>query len=260
MASIHQVNHPGRELNISFKSRKRHSLDYYFYSSNNTNGIRLWNRRLINGKRNSHKRKFIEINGKFVHSLRNSSEKEAVLRFWGEYEGHTEFELLVKSTKEDYWNNPFAVHRPFFCNQNINDQNTDPFIFGDDFFYAICKKANLINLGAGDIILFGSEFGLNPKVKFYLDTLFVVKDSQPSTLDNTIYDIVYQESTLKRIGISNCTNGILPVHTGIKFSDNQKYYSYFPCKPVSNNNVFGRPIIDTFRLGLKKPGARTGFK
>lgn len=261
MAAIHQVNHPGKELNISFRNRKKHKLDYYFCQGNITHGVRFWNRCFINGKPNSHKRKFIEINGKYVDSLQNSTEKVSLLRFWGEYEGHSEFELLSRLKNVPYWNNPIAVHRPFFFNQNINDQNTDPYIFGNNFYFAICKKASLDNLGNGDIILFGSEFGSKPNVKFYLDTLFVVNDEQESILDNTLYDIIYQESTLKRIGISDCTKGTLPVHTGIKFPDNSEYFSFFPCKQLTDENrSFGRPVIDTVSLGLKRPGARTGSK
>ena len=259
MASIHQVNHPGQELNITYKSHKEHSYDYYFFQNSTTKGIRLWNRCFINNKPNSHKRKFIEFKGEYVDSIQNPTEKQGLLRFWGEYEGHSEFELLTPLLNVPYWNNPIAVHRPFFCNQNVNDQNTDPFIFGDNFYYAICKKSNLKKICNGDIILFGSEFGQKGKVKFYLDTLFVVKDSQPSILSNN-YDLIYKESTLKRIGISNCTNGTLPIHIGSKFVHRCNIYSFFPAKVAVNNNGFGRPIIDTEGLGLQKPGARTGSK
>jgi hypothetical protein len=254
MASIHQVNHPGKEFEISHTSKKQSSQDSYFFNGSTVKGIRLWNR-------NDHYRKFIEINGIYVDSINNAVPKKALLRFWGEYEGHTEFELLNPINNDPYWNNPKAVHRPFYCNQNINNQNTDPFLFGDNFYYAICKKANLKDLCSGDIVLFGSEFGGKLNVKFYLDTLFIIKNSQPSILDDNLYDLDYQESTLKRIGISNCTNGTLPIHTGVCFSDSKKCFSFFPCNSQNSvDNSFGRPIIDTVSLGLRTPGARTGSK
>lgn len=258
MASIHQVNHPGQELNIKFKSRKTHIQDYYFFQGSINSGVRLWNRCSINGKPNSHKRKFIEHSGKYVESVDPTKEGKSLLRFWGEYEGHSEFELLIPLVNLPYWNNPWAVHRPFFCARNINDQNTDPFIFGDNFYYAICKKTNLKNLNIGDIILFGSEFGTKEDIHFYLDTMFVVENVQSSILSN-LYDVVYQESTLKRIGISNFTKGTLPIHVGKKFSNDGNIFSFFPAK-IASNNSFGRPIIDVERLGLQKPGARTGAK
>jgi len=254
MSSIHQVNHPGKEFEITSNPKKQCQQDFYFLNGSTIKGIRLWNR-------HKHMRKFIEINGKYIDSIQNSTEKASLLRFWGEYEGHSEFELLSPLKNVPYWNNPMAVHRPFFCNQNINNQNTDPYIFGSNFYYAICKKESLKDMDSGDIVLFGSEFGSKPNAIFFLDTLLVLMDSQPSILNNKMYDTIYQESTLKRIGISNCTNGTLPVHPGVKFSDNQQCFSFFPCIPVENkNSVFGRPEINTVKLGLKEPGARTGSK
>jgi hypothetical protein len=258
MASIHQVNHPGQELNIIYNRQNKHSQDYYFFQGSFNRGVRLWNRGFINGKPNSHKRKFIEHSGKYVKCVDSTKEEEVLLRFWGEYEGHSEFELLKPILNLPYWNNPLAVHRPFFCAQNINDQNTDPFIFGDNFYYAVCKKTNLKNITNGDIILFGSEFGTKKYIYFFLDTLFVVENAQSSILSD-LYDEVYQESTLKRIGISNCTKGTLPIHVGKKFSIGGKIFSFFPAQ-IASNNVFGRPIIDVESLGLQKPGARTGAK
>lgn len=259
MASIHQVNHPGRELNINFKTRIKHSQDYYYFSSSLSKGVRLWNRCVIDMKSNSHKRKFIEHEGKYIESLSSKFEGEGLLRFWGEYEGHSEFELIIALVNIPYWNNPCAIHKPFFCNQNINDQNTDPYIFGKNFFYAVCKKADLKNICNGDLIMFGSEFGSKGNVKFYLDTLFVVEQELPSILDSSIYDNIYQESTLKRIGLSNSTNGTLPIHLGKKYSSGCDIFSFFPAKKADNNS-FGRPVIDTEKLSLQKPGARTGSK
>ncbi len=157
MASIHQVNHPGQEMNISFQSPNSQPQDFYFYINSKIKGVRLWNRCYANGRPQSHKRKFMEINGKYVGNIENPEEKNGLLRFWGEYEGYSEFELLEPLNSEPYWNSPCAIHRPFFCKQNINDQNTDPYVFGGNFYYSICKKGNLINLVIGDLILFGSE-------------------------------------------------------------------------------------------------------
>jgi hypothetical protein len=259
MASIHQVNHPGQELNISYRNRHRHQFDYYFLPNSTTEGVRLWSRCFVNGKANSHKRKFIEHNGKYVEDLNSKNEKSGLLRFWGEYEGHSRFELLSQLPNLPYMNNPNAIHKPFFCMLNKNDQNTDPYIFGENFYYAICKKNQLKNIHSGDIILFGSEFGSKGNVKFHLDTLFVVEKEQDSVICNDVYDSIYMESTLKRIGLSCCTNGNLPIHIGSKFSSKGNIFSFFPAK-TANDNIFGRPIIDTENLGLQKPGARTGAK
>jgi len=252
MPSIHQVNHPGIEMNISYLVRKDHTEDYYFYNNSNSIGVRLWNRD------STHKRKFIEHKGRYIESLGQNKQREGILRFWGEYEGHSEFHLLEKNKEKPIFNQPIAVHKPFFCSKLINNQNTDPYIFDNKFYYAICKKEKLKNIKEGDIILFGSEFGKRGEVQFYLDTLFVVDAVQPSILDKSLYSKIYLESTLKRLGYSDCTKGTLPIHLGKNYSKN-KIYSFFPSK-LNINISFGRPIIDTVSLRLQTPGARTGSK
>jgi len=255
MATIHQINHPGQELIIRYKNCNKYKDDYKFNNNSINEGIRYWNRY------DAHKRKFIESYGKYVD---NFVEKSATLYFWGEYEGFSEFELLQWENKGNYWEQPCAIHKPFFFNQKINKQNTDPFIFGDNWYYAICKKNKLKNIQNNDIILFGSEFGSKDNEKFYLDTLFVVKQSLSSIIDKTLYDDIYIESTLTRIGINSCSKGNLPIHTAQNFSNNNSIFSFFPATIDKNSESFGkRPHFDADfmeKLGLQKPGARTGCK
>ncbi len=259
MASIHQVNHPGTEIEINYRSRASRTDDYYFFPGSKNKGVRLWNRGATDPKPNQHYRKFIEHEGKYVDSISKGTEKSGLLRFWGEYEGHSEFELLNRIVNVSDCDNPYELHKPFFCYQRMKGQNTDPYVFGDNFYYAVCKKNKLKNISPGDLILFGSEFGPAQNVKFYLDTLFVVDREQPCELDNSIYDITYQESTLKRIGVTACSRGDLPIHMGKKFSSDNSPFSFFPAK-LAENYSFGRPVIDAEKLGLRKPGARTGSK
>jgi hypothetical protein len=255
MASIHQVNHPGKELKISYRARNKHLQDYYFFQNSKNQGIRYWNRCAI-----GHKRKFIECEGRFVSDLNSSFELSGLLRFWGEYEGHSKFMLLPPLKDSAYWNSPYAVHQPFFCRENMNDQNTDPYIFGNNFYYAVCKKSELKNIKVNDIILFGSEFGKTGNVKFYLDTLFVIENEEDSITSNSFYDELYIESTLRNIGLNSTIKGKMPIHIGKKYQEkNSKIFSFFPAK-LSKNISFGRPVIDTVKLGLQKPGARTGAK
>ena len=260
MPTIHQVNHPGKELNLTFRSRKRNATNYFFFPDSKNQGIRFWNKCMINDKPNSHKRKFIEHEGKFIKNIFNPVQESGLLRFWGEYEGFSKFELLISQQNTPYWDNPYAIHMPFFYKEGIDEQNTDPYIFGDNFYYAICKKSHLKNLKANDLIIFGSEFGKRGFEKFYLDTLLIVQDELPSIADNSIYDEIYLESTLKRIGITETTTGALPINVGRKYNLNNIHtYSFFPAK-IANSNGFGRPVIDTTLYGLQKPGARTGSK
>jgi len=90
--------------------------------------------------------------------------------------------------------------------------------------------------------------------------LFVIEKEIPSII-NSSFDEIFIESTLKRIGLSNCTNGTMPIHIGKKFCCDNNLFSFFPAKVFNNEKTgFGRPVIDTISLGLLKPGARTGAK
>jgi hypothetical protein len=259
--SIHQVNHPGKEFGISFRTRMKHTGDFVFFDGSKTEGIRLWNRCFINEKPNSHKRKFLEVAGKYVDSLKGTpKECGGTLRFWGEYEGHSEFTLLDPVPKATYWDSPGVLHRPFFCLEKANDQNTDPFVFGDFIYYATCKKKMLDNIAPGDLIIFGSEFGANGDVHFYLDTLIVVGSALPAVISGS-FDRVYIESTLKRIGLSSCAREMPPIHTGRKCAADSSRFSFIPARLSRNERRgFGRPIVNTKKLGLQAPGARTGAK
>lgn len=258
MPIVHQVNHPGSELKINFKASQKHESLYRFFEGNKTEGIRFWNHGTINGRPNSHKRKFIEHYGKYLTTPDGKAENPGLLRFWGEYEGHSQFELLNKDNLHPYWDHPRAVHRPFFYSQGINEQNTDPYLFGENFYFAVCKKQRLLPISPGDIVIFGSEFGPKGDVKFYLDTLFVIDQSQKPKLE--LYPTNYQESTLKRLGITDCSKSEISIDVGKKFTKDAGYFSFFPAKPREGNDGFGRPIIDTVSIGLQKPGARTGAK
>lgn len=268
MNSIHHVNHPGKELNISFRSRNIKKDFYVFENNSTTEGIRFWNYNKYKEKSYPHKRKFIEHPGTFVKGINELEQSETVnLRFWGEYEGRSKFKLLEKQGSKFNHNNPTAVHKPFFSNEGICQQNTDPYIFGDEFFYAICKKGNLTDLKAGDIVLFGSEFGSKANgVKFYLDTLMVIKDVITRQSFEQL-DEVYMESTIRRLDDYYDDSKVFTVHRGLKFSDpNRKQddvFSFVPCKQSDNSAFgFGRPVIDTetYYGYLKKPGAYTGCK
>ena len=251
MSSIHQVNHPGREQGISYRGHLRHAEDYYFFPDSKTQGVRLWNRTMVGPRQNMHKRKFMECAGTYVDALSAFQSKNATLRFWGEYEGHSRFKLLEPLAGVPYWENPCALHHPFFCAQGMQDQNTDPWIFGEHWYYAICQKSRLRNIQAGDLILFGSEFGDG----FYLDTLFVVQERLPSQWE--LFAPVYRESTLRHLSVQPQQQGNFPVHVGLKQSDAETLFSFVPAH-LPGSMQRNRPRIDTITLGLKKPGARTG--
>ncbi|ALO17358.1 hypothetical protein L21SP5_03763 [Salinivirga cyanobacteriivorans] len=260
MASVHQVNHPGKEFPISFERRKQHADDYFFFNNSYSRGLRKWNR-----KPNPHYRKFMVHKGKYVSKADATIEIEALLNFWGEFEGPSEFTLVQHNPNEKYWNNPTAIHKPLFIDEERGDQNTDPYIFGERFLYAICKKTELDNLSPGDIMLFGSEFGAKPDVHFYLDTLMVIKDE--ISVVGSEFDALYRELTLDRLKDEQTGQSLTnSVHTGVTFADRKEAvgcFSFVPVREAGNYPLgFGRPVLknELITKYLRKPGAYTGYK
>ena len=144
MSSIIQFPHPGSEHNKKTGTK--------------------WN----TGK---HKRKFLKENGCYLTAL-STKPIEDIVYFWGEWEAPS----TVKTIPDNKSPLPRSIFEPYYTLPvPKNAANTDPFVFGNQFHYCICKQGHytsLRELEKGDMILFGS----NLKGHFVLDTVFVIKD------------------------------------------------------------------------------------
>ena len=100
------------------------------------------------------------------------------LVFWGEWEPQSR---VVCTYSDPVPDGPRLLYEPYYTPaaswQNERKQNTDPFVFGDQFQYAGCLQhtkrgaTQLRYLDRGSIILFGS---CREKRDFVIDTVFVV--------------------------------------------------------------------------------------
>ncbi len=260
---IIQFSHPGKELEMKKNSRLNgHS---YFFETSDT-GIRYWN------NENDHKRKFIKQRGWYLENEGNTFNpipKEGELYFWGEWEPQSEFKLTGNRFSSQP-SLPHAIHKPFLSNRGRGSQNTDPFIFGEQFYYTNCKQSQsgkgrkLLDLPTNSIILFGSE---KDKKHFVIDTIFVVEDSETVASYRTHPN--HYPQTLREVtidlngGLSNWNNIYKGKMYNFKkhFSPKEPYlFSYFPCKINCEETGFERPIIDWRKFGLQKPGAYTVLK
>lgn len=121
---------------------------------NESDNIIPWN------NNDTHRRKFILSEGKYVVS--NDEQVERALVFWGEWEAQSEIERINigNLNPPNYLNRPFI--NPTFPNRT---HNTDPYVFGENFRYIICKQGYfhnvLTNLEPSSIILFGSSINKN---------------------------------------------------------------------------------------------------
>jgi len=187
-----------------------------------------------------HKRKFMEHKGDYIDESGKKHENQ-LLRFWGEYECCSYYQSLGKQVAP-YYDNPNYCHKPIAPISLTVGLNTDPFIFGDEFYYACCKKTNKTNLQYGDIILFGTIFKSQPnksKFELHLDTFFVV-DKEEIPANMSAFYIM-------------CMGNYMPirVHKGILHKNNQQMFSFVPCRPRNNkNDRFGRLRIDLSSFGI----------
>ncbi|MCX6162867.1 MAG: hypothetical protein NTV87_16225 [Ignavibacteriae bacterium] len=216
-----QLNHPGKEKKFEIGKGYFHSdgIDY-----------REWN----NDK--THYRKFIEHTGLYVSGLKKQKPVKGRLLFWGEWEGYSIFQPLNRL-------NPNGVHKPLHCIKNRGHQNTDPYIYGDNFKYAICKqRGHLTQLDEDSLILFGSSY----EKHFCLDTVFVIKsyescnDVAKNRANN--YSKIYKQATLNQLNNAYAIpveNPSLRLYKSLSYYDDSNYFSYVPCKVYNSGNAKG---------------------
>jgi hypothetical protein len=227
-----QFNHPGNQKPFSIGNG---------YRNIGGNIIREWNNDMV------HYRKFLLNKGEYLDNISDSKPKKTDLYFWGEWEGNSIFSPIVN---RNYQILPNGIHRAFHSTVIRGGQNTDPYIFGKEFKYCICKQTgNLCNLDPNSLILFGSTF---PSLgKFYIDTVFVVKNNVSATHVQAShaagYSKTYQETTLEQLseylGVPHRPSNCKLYHSQTWW-DNKEYFSFVPCKLELNGNGFERLFID----------------
>lgn len=130
-----------------------------------------------------HRRKFLRAPGRLLGNEGALRQTDVV--FWGEYEAASRVVRRWPPTGDL----PTALHEPLLSSppDSPKRQNTDPWVFGDRFLYSNCKQLTpsggtsaLQRLTLGSVILFGSQLD----GRFCLDTVFVVADSLPYTLND----------------------------------------------------------------------------
>src|SRR6266508_398552 len=91
-------------------------------------GIKAWNS-------GAHRRKFLRLNGKYIEAI-GAVPRSDELVFWSEWEPESHVERVVNAVG----GGPRWIHRPFYVRpvSYRGLQNTDPFVFGDCFFYTLC--------------------------------------------------------------------------------------------------------------------------
>jgi hypothetical protein len=222
-----QLNHPGPQKKFkSFINPSKISEGYKRLADQKI--IREWNNDLPNNKR-PHYRKFIKNTGEYIDDLKSKPTK-SILHFWGEWEGNSFFNVICNGN-----GTPNGVHQPFHSIAIRGFQNTDPYVYGEYFKYAICSQTGVMkSLSNGSLILFGTT----TKLGFLLDTVFVVKSNEPAEIvHNTAgskYSQTYKEETLDQLyeylKVPYCSNKEIKLYRGQTFWECNTYFSFVPCK------------------------------
>ena len=193
-----------------------------------------------------HARKFLQQRGRYVNSI-ESKPATADLHFWGEWEPQSK---LVRAIEGSAPNHPRNVVRPFLRPRRDVERlhTTDPFVFGDTFYYSHCKMiGKMTRLARGSVILFGSRIDGG----FVLDTVFVVDEWMECTLDNfqsLPVPSIYQTATLEplysnRDGCKPCLPGLRLYCGAMRSRPFEGMFSFFPCLPANRSNGFARPTV-----------------
>lgn len=241
-----QLNHPGHQKPFKLG---------HGYRLIGIHTIREWSNEPV------HFRKFIQNNGLYVNGLKDLQPSQADFYFWGEWEGNSYFNEFPNA---DYRILPNGLHKLFHSTKIRGLQNTDPYIYGDNFKYCVCKQTGrLTKLILNDLILFGTVVpSLN---KFYIDTVFIIKDHNSSAnvqaTGGAPYSQVYKEQTLEQLNeylkVPTYANNN-KVYQSKTWWDDKEYFSFVPCKLDYNSVGFERLFIElsnqTFLLSRNPTG------
>jgi hypothetical protein len=197
------------------------------------------------------------------------SHRDAIL-FWGEWEAPSrvqEFEARGAGYPR-YLHEPFLEPRSEFADL----QNTDPFVFGDQFLYTGCQQwrgkphgnpVQLRYLLPGSVILFGSCAGN----RFLLDTVFVVRDfidhdkrNYLDVLRGSVPD-AYWTVTLGPWYASADHGRSFRLYRGASLADTVNgMFSFFPCRRADGPPTHGFARPDLSDLWWVNPRLRQGWR
>lgn len=237
-----QLMHPGQEPSRGQKIQKSK-----FY-------LKEWN------TTDCHRRKYMYAIGDYLENGKLHINK--AIHFWGEWE--PESVCVALNHKGEV---PKSLHTPIFIAEqdrkkgiNIlenrfslamgNDRlNTDPFVFGDTFYYTCCHISQLPDLNKGDILLFGSVKSSETGRMFLLDTVFVVDNTAVKV--NTAFiknNRIFYETVIapaERYEKDGCVKKekVDPVISGAMYYKGDKPFSFVPFKKADNGEFCDRLAI-----------------
>jgi hypothetical protein len=201
-----------------------------------------------------HRRKFLTAPGRYLVAGAMRSDE---LVFWGEWEPQSR---VVGTYPDPARGAPRFLYKPYYSppatSLGARLQNTDPFVFGDQFQYTGCLQhtkrgaTQLRYLDRGSIVLFGS---CREKREFVVDTVFVVDrwidHDQANQRTPEVRGAV--SSTYGEVTLDPWYAGDVPAERSHRLyfgatpeTPVDGMFSFFPCLPApAAGRGFARPVI-----------------
>lgn len=228
-------------------------------------GFKVWN---FEG----HHRKFLKHKGNFINKDGFKTNKE--MAFWGEWEPESYFHKNKPKGElySQYYHEPFYTNNP----STYYLQNTDPFVFNNDFHYCVCQQHKVKQFGkipVGSVLMFGGMAGIGKgsslKASIAMDTVLVIKDkvvySQQTLLnlrkkyhkgkreDLRLYDVngehylnvtpEYYEICLDKVKFE-FEGETLTLYQCENYDTNKEFYSFFPCTEWGNEELYSKTLLE----------------
>lgn len=248
---IVEFTHPGCEY-----IPKKRGEDHHVLWSDDTrgSGVRIWN------ELGSHKRKFLVSGGRYITD-KTANPQMSKFTYWGEWEAQSHFRHsgLPRGAR------PQFIHEPYLdlSYDGPRRHNTDPFTYGEHFWYTNCKQKRdgfITQLDNLSVILFGTEFAEG----FRLDTVFVVDKGHRPPFSDDFIDSAPQQLKSTNFLHNNLArspeNDYLTFYKSLNYDESPTLFSFVPCRPFSSGKptTHDRPLLEPWeKFGLQKPGART---
>lgn len=229
-----------------------------------------------------HRRKLLESHDASVIDASHIKSKDCKITFVGEWECCSEHRpnSKYKTGSKDIYKD---IHSPFLTVLDSHPQvlNTDPFVFGDYFYYVCCKVRD--DMKPGDIVIIGTFKKDNP-YEFIVDTVMVllgnyeIKENEDKYFPYAYYNVTLSKILPnKKVWIGKMydnrkhnRNYLEHIYQDLEnsyneiYNKNQKLFSFVPCKrliedPNNTQIVTSLPVITVKNSkGDVLKGARNG--
>lgn len=170
-----------------------------------------------------HLRKLLHATNAEVVDGNNELLKNQDIYFLGEFEGCSNYTPNSNYPTTSSYRN---IHTPLFLQPRCNGLilNTDPFVFGNTFYYSCCKIRP--SMATGDLVLFGHR----RKSDFYIDTVLV--------LDKLISRETYTQYNLPTLFVDYNLSLTSGGHFWLcrMYAQDQQLFSFIPCK-IGNSAI-----------------------